>query len=1155
MAADAATATEAEVDSLLARAEAHHVARRHRDALDALRSAARLAPHASVAPFEMGNLLLARLQANAEVRAKAGPAVEEADEGAEAEEAEAAFRAALATEPASAPSRPHRHLAPLGMVYNNLANLLSLRGRAAEAEALLRSGLRLAPVAYQYNGLASLLLRKATHAGDKPTPAPPPLAADDDDAWFEETSDSDEATVRVAAPVESNRTALLVEAASLLQMAISHERDAGRACGGGGGGGAPPMEHAYRENLAHVFSQLGRSEEAAEQSRLARSIAGAHVAEADAVETAAVPAAAPMVGSDVTSATRPPSSEPSARMAGWQSGRPLLVMLVHGGTDCEGEHGQGTAGARRSRGGAVAKGVKPMDVIASLSRMDAAEPSKDGWPESSTHSCGCPATFGTLQDVSASAAAMGALGYAVEVCACAPAVELGLDENGTYWQPEDGYAYDAPSRGAHTLVHVDHIPTSTSANGGTIVSRWVWERTSGAATAEPPPSPLRVDGVLSSPSIGSWLAAADSEEEPDPAAQTAWSISSAHAAHPSSLRVEGAAALLDPSFLRAPRVGGEKASSRFCYTQPPDVGLHELLTIWPKVRASKPRAILLIFSCALGRLSSACAAAHRAAASERTGVRVLSEELFGTELAAAFGGCAFDLIPVERPNGVQLGSLLRSQAAGVVPVSTRHLHSALPIGCGRWDLGPTPTNASFSTSKNVRKDWLAAVLAVGSKRLKEHREGIRAWAARQLQAQDAPARWHAAFEAAARGVSSEDRRMSERAEVPAPPPTPTLQREQWPAAPTSPPTPSAPLAALESELASLSEQLSNGENELGALRARMATLDAKLARCKAEKQPVAAAEEKGAEERAVTSMDEGSSDDIDESVGGAHSEARLCLLVLLDRPGGVETALHAARRQTSSAFRLVLIDRLHAARARSVSAALNEKSLRLISPRVSHLAAPLAGGRAWGLRATWKLARETCEEGGALETVAIARQHVWLPPSFVAATLHFHAGRVGAALLGYPIWQFKPPGAELAASAADDDAAISVFSPPLVTPFSRRGWRLTRRLLPAPEAALAGRDATSLGESVGALTGLSGVWSVPARTVASMADELIPASPGAHAERCFESGKPPKVVKPPKGVTLMLANLSVLCEALDTSALEPRARWTHDPAVDGGCVQ
>jgi hypothetical protein len=69
----------------------------------------------------------------------------------QAAEAEHAFRHALGSSTTASP-------APLGMAYNNLANLISLRGRASEAEHLLRLGLQLQPLAYQYNGLANLLL-------------------------------------------------------------------------------------------------------------------------------------------------------------------------------------------------------------------------------------------------------------------------------------------------------------------------------------------------------------------------------------------------------------------------------------------------------------------------------------------------------------------------------------------------------------------------------------------------------------------------------------------------------------------------------------------------------------------------------------------------------------------------------------------------------------------------------------------------------------------------------------------------------------------------------------------------------------------------------------------------------------------------------------
>ena len=62
--------------------------------------------------------------------------------------------------------------------------------------------------------------------------------------------------------------------------------------------------------------------------------------------------------------------------------------------------------------------------------------------------------------------------------------------------------------------------------------------------------------------------------------------------------------------------------------------------------------------------------------------------------------------------------------------------------------------------------------------------------------------------------------------------------------------------------------------------------------------------------------------------------------------------------------------------------------------------------------------------------------------------------------------------------------------------------------------------------------------------------KLIPPTSGTAAERCYGMKKLPL----PKGVVTMLANLSLLCESLDTTRWEPPGRWAHDPQIDGGCA-
>ena len=58
---------------------------------------------------------------------------------------------------------------------------------------------------------------------------------------------------------------------------------------------------------------------------------------------------------------------------------------------------------------------------------------------STTRACGCTPRFGVLHDVAATAAALGKLGYAVEVCSCSSTFDIGVDEHGTLWESAEAY--------------------------------------------------------------------------------------------------------------------------------------------------------------------------------------------------------------------------------------------------------------------------------------------------------------------------------------------------------------------------------------------------------------------------------------------------------------------------------------------------------------------------------------------------------------------------------------------------------------------------------------------------------------------------------------------------------------------------------------------
>jgi len=294
------------------------------------------------------------------------------------------------------------------------------------------------------------------------------------------------------------------------------------------------------------------------------------------------------------------------------------------------------------------------------------------------------------------------------------------------------------------------------------------------------------------------------------------------------------------------------------------------------------------------------------------------------------------------------------------------------------------------------------------------------------------------------------------------------------------------------------------------------------------------------------------------SAAGAPAKSRLCMIVLLDRPGGVDVAVTAAARQTSRDFALVLLDRLHSVRRESVGGLLAAAG-ELGAAEAQHLPAPARNG-AWGMDSVWRAARGACEVGGALEAVALVRQHVWMPSHFVAETLAHHArhsARRDASLLTYPTWLFRVPHGELDHEAKLDAESAAVFTPPLRTGFSNRGWRIARRLQPAPDAPLEGSNASRWGALEPAARALpAGAWSLPAANVADLG-ALAPASPGFAAERCLEAAPRSRggAARLARALRPMLASHAVLCEAVDSVGWDPAKLWAHDDELDGtvGC--
>ena len=270
---------------------------------------------------------------------------------------------------------------------------------------------------------------------------------------------------------------------------------------------------------------------------------------------------------------------------------------------------------------------------------------------SATRACGCTPRFGVLHDVAATAAALGKLGYAVEVCSCSSTFDIGVDEHGTLWESAEAYEANKDKRGGHIVIYVDDMFAHRS--GGDVISRWLWRRWHPQTGPEAQP-PEALTGVLHPPtSYESYLLA---PQGADFLGTNERSPVGAQLGVPAV--VEASPMLVDPSFQEASSHNPARPATRLCYSQPPDVGLATLIAMWPAIKRVRPKATLTILSCNSSPESTACEAAR--AVSDRA-VHVAAGTLMGSELAGALASCAFDLIPVEHPNLVELGSLLRAQ--------------------------------------------------------------------------------------------------------------------------------------------------------------------------------------------------------------------------------------------------------------------------------------------------------------------------------------------------------------------------------------------------------------------------------------------------------------------------------------------------------------
>ena len=97
-----------------------------------------------------------------------------------------------------------------------------------------------------------------------------------------------------------------------------------------------------------------------------------------------------------------------------------------------------------------------------------------------------------------------------------------------------------------------------------------------------------------------------------------------------------------------------------------------------------------------------------------------------TVLAGAYARAGFALYPTTYPE-TGCVSLMKAQAMGAIPVTSRYARSTLPELCGEHDLGPRAINGSLQNDPSWPAEWADAVVAAArtdGTRLAAHRDDM-----------------------------------------------------------------------------------------------------------------------------------------------------------------------------------------------------------------------------------------------------------------------------------------------------------------------------------------------------------------------------------------------------------------------------------------------
>ena len=333
---------------------------------------------------------------------------------------------------------------------------------------------------------------------------------------------------------------------------------------------------------------------------------------------------------------------------------------------------------------------------------------------------------------------LAALGYCVRVYGNPPMEEWGTDEHGVVWLPFYAYRSDLAPDAFISWRNFDAVWLGAGAR-----RRYIWVHDPLALASDQDyfvrPFLDAVDGIF---------------------------VLSKHSATQFPRHVQRKLILTSNGLAPHLILDGRNDHCQLLYSSWPSSGLELILEVWPEVVRRAPCAVLNVYygfdmwwATALYRHDPGFIQWRRRmeALLEQPGVRY--HGMVGhARMAEAYAENGFYVYPTDTPETAPI-NLMKAQANGCVPITSRLPASAIPETCGRFDLGPPPPPGRTGSIRGD-SEWTAAwtervvrAVLTPHAELERHRREMKAYARQRYNWTRVALDWQEALGSAGRLLS------------------------------------------------------------------------------------------------------------------------------------------------------------------------------------------------------------------------------------------------------------------------------------------------------------------------------------------------------------------------------------------------------------------